>query len=241
MLPRGGIGHRLRKNGMQTTRTAVFDLDGTLADTAPDLVAAANALLAELDLPPLALASTRNAAGMGGRALIRLGCQRAGRPEPHGDSLEDLYRRFLVLYDDRIAGQSRLFDGVARTLDGLRGEGWRLAVCTNKPVAPARRLLEHFDLLDRFGAVLGGDSLDVRKPDPRHVAESVAAVGGRPDRAAMVGDSIVDLSAAHAAGLPCALVRYGYSAKPVDELGADAVLDRFDELSELLPRWVGGP
>ncbi len=219
---------------------AIFDLDGTLADTAPDLVLAANRLLSELALPHLVFEETRNAAGMGGRALICLGHERAGKTPPAGAALEAHYVRFLEVYDRGIVESSRLFDGVSDTLDCLRADGWLLAVCTNKPEAPARALLSRLGVMDRFGALLGGDSLDVRKPDPRHLLSTVAAAGGTPERAVMVGDSAIDLGAARNAGVPCVLMRYGYSADPVDELGAEAVLDGFAELGPLLPSLVAG-
>ena len=219
---------------------AIFDLDGTLADTAPDLVYAANSLLEELDLPELQFRETRNAAGMGGRALIRLGYLRGGREPPLDGEMESLYVRFLKTYDRSIDRSTHLFEGVRDTLDRMRSDGWLLGVCTNKPVAPAVRLLDRLGIADHFGTILGGDSLEVRKPHPRHVLSTVEAVGGAPERAVMVGDSDVDLVAAHDAGLPCVLMRYGYSADPVDTLGAEAVLDRFPDLAPLLPRLLRG-
>ncbi len=221
---------------------AIFDLDGTLADTAPDLVYAANSLLSELGLPDLQFRETRNAAGMGGRALIRLGYLRGGREPPLDGEMDSLYARFLHSYDRSIDRSTHLFEGVRDTLDRMQADGWLLGVCTNKPIAPAVRLLDRLGLADHFGSILGGDSLEVRKPHPRHVLATVEAVGGEPERAVMVGDSAVDLAAARDAGLPCVLMRYGYSADPVDSLGAEAVLDCFSELVPLLPRLlrVGG-
>lgn len=217
---------------------AIFDLDGTLADTAPDLVNAANRLLAELGLPALEFRETRNAAGMGGRPLIRLGFRRGGRQLPSDGEMDALYARFLVVYDRGIDDSTRLYDGVVETLDGLRADRWLLGVCTNKPVAPAIRLLGRLGIGDYFGSILGGDSLAVRKPDPRHLLATIEAVGGEPRRSVMVGDSAADLGAARSAGLPCVLMRYGYSPEPVDSLGAEAVLDRFAELTARLPALI---
>ena len=219
---------------------AIFDLDGTLADTAPDLVYAANSLLEELGLPDLEFRETRNAAGMGGRALIRLGYFRGGREPPLEGEMESLYARFLEVYDRSIDRSTHLFEGVRDTLDRMHADGWLLGVCTNKPVAPAVRLLDRLGIADHFGSILGGDSLEVRKPHPRHVLSTVEAIGGEPEHAVMVGDSAVDLAAARDAGLPCVLMRYGYSSDPVDSLGAEAVLDRFSELAQFLPRLLRG-
>ncbi len=217
---------------------AIFDLDGTLADTAPDLVDAANRLLDQLGLPALVFRETRNAAGMGGRALLRLGYLRGGREPPQGDEMTALYERFLVEYDAAIDGSTRLFQGVGETLNDLHSKGWLLGVCTNKPVAPAKRLLERLGIAHRFGAILGGDSLPVRKPDPRHLFATIEAIGAEAGGSVMIGDSNVDLAAARDAGVPCVLMRYGYSADPVDSLGAEAVLDQFPDLLPLLPELV---
>ena len=219
-------------------RAAIFDLDGTLADTAPDLVLAANDLLEELDLPPLDLPSTRNTAGMGGRALLRLGHERGGRPAPTGAAMEAMYERYLAVYERGIDRSTCLFDGVAETLDRLASAGWRLGVCTNKPEAPARLLLDRLGIAARFRCILGGDSLPVRKPDPLHLRRVIEGVGGRVEQSVLVGDSSVDLGAARNAGVACVLMSYGYASTPVGELGADAVLDSFAGLVTLLPKLV---
>lgn len=211
--------------------TAIFDLDGTLADTVGDLVHAANSLLAPMGIPPLDAEACRNQAGMGGKALVRLAHGLAGR-ELAETAMEDLYRRFLDHYDRNLCEFTRLFDEVPEGLNGLRQSGWRLGVCTNKPESPARRLLARLGIADFFDAILGGNSLDVRKPHPRHLVESVRRSGGDPGRAVMVGDSAIDLEAARAAGIPCILVAFGYSTEPVETLGADAVVQSFAEVPE---------
>ena len=219
--------------------SAIFDLDGTLADTAHDLIGTANEMLTSRGMPALGYADTRNAAGMGGRALIRLGYQRAGQEIEDGQ-VEELYPEFLEVYMRRYDRKTHLFAGVAATLRNLQAMGWRLGVCTNKPEAPAVALLDRLGLGKLFAVVLGGDTLDVRKPDPRHVLETVARLGGQPRHAAMVGDSRNDFDAAEAAGMPCILMSYGYSSEPVEGIGAAAVTDRFEALPQLLQRLVPG-
>lgn len=217
----------------QDGRAAIFDLDGTLADTAPDLVGAANDLLAERDLRPLDPVTARSTAGRGGRALISLGHERAGRPLDAA-AVETLFPRFLALYEERIDRESRLYPGVTEALDRLSGAGWRLGVCTNKPEALARLLLDRLGVLDRFGALLGADTLPVKKPNPRHLLETIARLDSAPERSVLVGDSQTDRDAARNAEVKIVLVRFGYALDPPASLKPDALIGHFDELDATL-------
>lgn len=209
--------------------TVVFDLDGTLVDSAPDLAEALNRVLAEKALPPVTPASVRGMVGEGAARMIARGFAAAGRPV--GDPPPDALRRsFLAHYAECLADSTRPFPGAEEALRRLDAEGRRLAVCTNKPEDMSRALLETLGLARWFRAVLGGDSLPVRKPDPRHLIAAVRAAGGDPRDAAMVGDSLPDAEAAHGAGAAAVIVTFGYTRIPPRELPADAHIDGFDEL-----------
>ena len=204
----------------------VFDLDGTLADTAADLAAALNHTLAELGRAPIATQNVRRMIGNGVRALLRRGLEATGRVE------EALIDRglpiFLAYYQAHIADHSRPFDGVEAALTGLDALGTKLAICTNKPEGLTLALLAALGWQDRFAGIVGGDTLAQRKPDPAPVHEAIARAGG--GRAAFVGDSISDTSAARAAGIPCVALSFGYSDRPASELGATALIDHYDQL-----------
>lgn len=209
--------------------TVAFDLDGTLVDTAPDLIGALNAVLAEEGLAPLSLASARNLVGRGARGLIERGFQAAGAPlDPQ--AAQGLTDRFIAVYLDRIARESRPFEGVEAALDALRDQGAVLAVCTNKRTGLSRTLLDALGLTWRFACVVGADDSPAPKPDPRHLLAAISAAGGRPGRAVLVGDSATDCGAARAAGVPMVLVGFGYSETPVRELECDAFIERFADL-----------
>ena len=209
--------------------TIVFDLDGTLVDSAPDLARALNRVLAEEGLPEVEPASVRSMVGEGAARTIARGFAAAGRPIADPPP-ERLRLRFLDFYADGLADSTRPWPGAVDALEALAAGGRRLAICTNKPEGLSRTLLEALDLARFFRAVLGGDSLPVRKPDPRHLAEAVRRAGGDPARAAMVGDSAADVDAARAAGVPAVVVTFGYTRIPARELGADACIDAFEEL-----------
>jgi phosphoglycolate phosphatase len=209
--------------------TFAFDLDGTLVDTAPDLIGALNLVLAEQDLPPVPLATERLLVGRGARALVERGFVLAGREVPT-DSVPGLVARFIEVYLGRIAVESRPFEGVEATLDALAAEGARLVVCTNKRTDLSLALLDALDLTRRFTAVVGADRAPAPKPDPRHVLAAIAEAGGDPAHAVMVGDSVFDIAAARAADVPAIAVSFGYTETPVAELGADLIVDRFAAL-----------
>lgn len=215
--------------------TIVFDLDGTLVDTAPDLTAALNHVLESEGRPALAQAEVRNLVGHGARALIERGMSIDGY-EPSEPHLQRMLKLFLSFYGENVANHSAIFPGVTATLDHFRTRRARLGVCTNKPTGLSKALLTELDMLGHFEAILGSDSLPVRKPDPLHLIETIRQAGGDPARAVMVGDSATDVDTARAANIPVVAVTFGYSATPVHELGADIVIDTFDALTEVLPR-----
>ncbi|MEM1382955.1 MAG: HAD-IA family hydrolase [Pseudomonadota bacterium] len=220
-------------------RGAIFDLDGTLADTAADLLAAANVALAPRGLPALVLAEDRSFAGRGGKSMIRRALAKAGRdPDSVAEvSLtEAIYPDLLAAYEGAIAVETRLFDGVVPCLERLAAAGWALGVCTNKPERLARILLGELGVLDRFAAVLGADTLPVRKPDPEHFRETARRIRAVPGRSVMLGDTRTDLETARAAGVPCVLTRFGFAAEPLDVLAPDAVVGHYDESPAVLER-----
>lgn len=218
---------------MMQPRIAAFDLDGTLADTARDLINAANHFLRQKGLPELDYGATRNTVGMGGRALIRRG-HVLGGVELTDDEVEEMYPAFLQQYEHCMAETTYLFDGVVEALDLLRRGGWRLGVCTNKPEYYAIELLRRLGVAEKFEVILGGDSLEVRKPDPAHLLATIERSGGHPEAAVMVGDSQTDLDTSKNLGVPCVLLSYGYSTVPVAELSGAVCTDSFREIPDLL-------
>jgi len=211
----------------------VFDLDGTLVDTAPDLHAHLNEMLADLGRPGFALEDVRPMIGDGARMLLRRGLDASGGM-PAGVDLEGLFAEFLRRYTARPLRFGAIFDGVEATLEGLARAGTKLGVCTNKPQAPTDRLLAALGLARHFAVVIGGDSLSVRKPDPGHLLTVLERLGTRSERAVLVGDSANDVSAAAATGIPCVLVSFGYTQTPARALGAASVIDHMRELPAAL-------
>jgi phosphoglycolate phosphatase len=211
----------------------VFDLDGTLVDTAADLQAHVNAVLGELGRPELALADVRLLVGDGARTLLRRGLEASGGVPP-GVDLDRLYARFLARYTADPARFSTAHEAVAPVLERLQAQGLRLGVCTNKPQAPTARLLAALGLDRFFEAIVGGDAVPAKKPDSGHLAAVLERLDAAPARAVMVGDSGNDLLAARALCAPCILVSFGYTPVPARALGADRVIDRFAELPAAL-------
>lgn len=220
---------------MHAPPVIVFDLDGTLVDTAPDLLATLNAVLAPEGFDPISSDEIIGYVGRGARVMIERVYARAGRPLPP-EKREALFDTFLAHYDAHIVDASKPYAGAEAALDGFAAAGWRLAVCTNKLEAPARKLLGLLGLSQRFAAVSGQDTFGVSKPDPRHLTETIRMAGGRPERAVMVGDSNIDVDTAIAANIPVVAVSFGYSPTPVAELGATAVIDHYDELFPTVER-----
>jgi phosphoglycolate phosphatase len=216
-----------------TKATVVFDLDGTLVDTAPDLTNALNDVLIRRGYAPIPAATVRSAVGLGARAMIEEGLRQVGVA---GD-IEPMLAEFLQHYDANIAVESRPFPGALASLETLKARGATLAVCTNKREYLARKLLAQLRLDGYFEAIAGRDSFAVAKPHPGHLTETIALAGGEPSRAIMVGDSEVDVLAAKAASIPVIMVSFGYAPVPFDGLSPDAVIDHFDELAPKLP-WL---
>jgi phosphoglycolate phosphatase len=214
---------------MHKPSTIVFDLDGTLIDSAPDLTEALNRVLAEQDMPPVTTAAVRHMVGDGAVKMIERGFAAAGRPWDDGLPLA-LRDSFLAHYEDCMTDNTVAFDGVLTALEALREAGQTLAICTNKPAAMSEIILAHLGLDHFFASVLGGDSLAVHKPDPLHLLETISRAGGSRDAAVMVGDSATDVGAARNAAVPVVAVSFGYTRIPPAELGADALIDHFDEL-----------
>jgi phosphoglycolate phosphatase len=207
--------------------TLVFDLDGTLADTAPDLMGALNFVLQREGVAPLPVAAARRLLGAGGRALIQRGFAESGR-QIDAATLERLFVDFLAHYNAHIADGTTLFPGVVACLDRCLAVGWRLAVCTNKMEHSTKLLLGKLGVLDRFAFACGQDTFGVGKPDPKPFVETVRAAGGALETAVMVGDSKTDVATARAAGAPVICVDFGYTDVPVTELGPDRVVSHFD-------------
>ena len=208
---------------------AVFDLDGTLADTAPDLIATLNVIMREEGLAEVPLDKARDMIGAGSRAMIERGFELA-RKELTPEHSEELFRKFLAIYADNLCVGSRLFDDLEPALDGLAAAGYTLAVCTNKVELHSRRLLEQLGIAERFAAICGRDTFPWYKPDARHLTMTIEQAGGDPARAVMVGDSKTDIDTAKAAGIPVVAVPFGYTDVPVTELGPNVVIQGYSEL-----------
>jgi phosphoglycolate phosphatase len=207
--------------------TIVFDLDGTLVDTAPDLTNALNDVLTRRGHPAVSATTVRSSVGLGARIMI----EEALRPLGATDDVDRMLAEFLVHYEANIASESRPFPGALTALQRLADAGATLAVCTNKREYLSRLLLQALDMEGYFSAVAGRDTFSVAKPDPGHLKGVIALAGGESSRAVMIGDSDIDLRTAKAAGVPLVLVSFGYAVTPLDWLEAEAVIDHFDQLA----------
>ena len=225
-------------SAMPAALAIIFDLDGTLVDTAPDLLAALNAVLVVEGHEPVVPKDLRHMVGHGARAMFEHALLRSGAPVAP-ERLISLTDRFLAHYRVNIAKDSRPFPGVPETLDLLAAQGAGLGVCTNKAQDLTELLLNELKLTRHFPAIFGGGRTPYSKPDPRPVLEVITALKGRPDRAVLVGDSQIDVTAARAAGIPVIVMSYGYTPVPVTELGADAILDDFADLPGIISGLVG--
>lgn len=215
--------------------SVVFDLDGTIIDTAPDLVIATNRTLNAFDMDGIDEAVVKRFVGHGSRAMLSAAVKYLGH-DIGEQELDEMSERFIDLYSEDIPGESRPFPGLVKALTELQRGRALLGVCTNKRENLSVKLLQALELGDYFGAVLGADTLPVRKPDPAHLLETVTRLGGDPARAIMVGDSETDAKTAKAARIPFIAVSFGYRNCVIEDLGADAVIDHFDELIPALGR-----
>jgi phosphoglycolate phosphatase len=209
--------------------TIVFDLDGTLIDTAPDLVDTLNVVLAREGLPPVPYDTARNLIGGGARMMIKRGIEAEGRDLTQA-KLDELFVDFIAHYSEHIADRSQPFPGLVDALDALSAEGHHFAVCTNKLERLSVMLLRQLGLADRFAAICGQDTFGMQKPDPEVLRRTIAAAGGNPQRAIMIGDSLTDIRTARGAGVPVIAVDFGYTDRPVTELGPDRIISRFVQL-----------
>ncbi|WP_136634955.1 HAD hydrolase-like protein [Pseudooceanicola onchidii] len=208
--------------------TIVFDLDGTLADTSRDLLAAANHCLGDYGADAMLGDDDAGTALRGGRAMLRLGLGRIGRDDEA--VIDALYPRLLTAYADAISVHTVLYPGAMQSIEVLRREGHGVAICTNKPEKLARQLLTDLGVIDEFQALVGADTLPVRKPDPEPLREAVRRAGGDPALAALVGDSDTDRNTARAANVPSILVTFGPSGEDMAALDPEALIDHFDDL-----------
>jgi phosphoglycolate phosphatase len=209
--------------------TIVFDLDGTLIDTAPDLVDTLNVVFAREGWPPVPYETARNTIGGGARMMIARGIAAEGIAVAPA-KLEQLFADFIAHYTEHLADRSRPFPGLTDALDVLASGGCRFAVCTNKLERLSVLLLKQLKLADRFAAICGQDTFGIQKPNPEVLRRTVTAAGGSLPHAIMIGDSVTDIRTARAAGIPVIAVDFGYSERPVYELGPDRIISHFAQL-----------
>src|ERR1700761_557694 len=216
---------------MTPVRTVVFDLDGTLVDTAPDLINALNFVLEREGLPPVPLASARTMIGAGARRLIERGLEADGRTADSAE-ITRLTTDFIDHYAAHIADCSRPFEGLEPALDELKSRGYQFAVCTNKLEWLSRLLLDQLQLTSRFAAICGADTFGVAKPDPAILRQTLARAGGDPKAAVMVGDAGTDIGAARRAAIPVIGCEFGYTEVPIAELKPDRLIGHMRELPQ---------
>ncbi len=214
---------------MNSVRTVVFDLDGTLVDTAPDLITALNFVLDREGMPPIPLASARNMIGAGARRMIERGLEAEGRVVSPAD-IGRLTGDFIDYYAAHIADASRPFDGLEAALDDLAARGYQFAVCTNKLEWLSKKLLDELGLSRRFAAICGADTFGVSKPDPVILQQTVARAGGQLASTVMVGDAGPDIGVARRANIPVIGVEFGYTEVPIADLKPDLLIGHMRDL-----------
>ncbi|MBQ0715782.1 MAG: HAD-IA family hydrolase [Sulfitobacter litoralis] len=220
-------------------KTVVFDLDGTLADTSGDLIAAANACFRDMgEGDVLDVKTDAGTALKGGRAMLRLGMERLGRAEDEA-TIDRYYPMLLEAYGREIDTHTVLYPGAMQAVAALKAAGYRVAICTNKPEALAHTLLTRLGVRDAFGAMVGADTLAMRKPDPEHLFETARRAGGDPALCLLVGDTNTDRETARAAGVPCILVSFGPSGDDMAALAPEALLNHYDDLPDIVTRLIG--
>ena len=213
--------------------TVIYDLDGTLIDSAKDMQVAVSRVLADHHLPAVTEDDVRFFMGQGSKVTMGKAFAKYGRTLDDA-ALSAVTREFVRYYEADPVSHTSAFAGVSEVVARFARLGLKQGVCTNKFERPSRMILEHLKLMPPISDLAGADTFPVRKPDPRHILMLVERMGGAPDRTVMVGDSIHDVEAAHGAGLPAVLVSWGYTDRPASELGAEAVIEKFDALPEAL-------
>lgn len=220
-------------------KTVVFDLDGTLADTSGDLIAAANTCFRDMGAGDLLDArADAGTALRGGRAMLRLGLQRLGRAEEE-QTIDAYYPMLLEAYAADIDTHTFLYPGAMEAVATLKDAGYGVAICTNKPEGLAETLLTRLGVRDSFDAMLGADTLAVRKPDPEHLFETARRAGGHPDKCVLIGDSDTDRKTARAAGVPCVLVTFGPAGGDMAALEPEALLHSYGDLHGIVVGLLG--
>ena len=217
--------------------TIAFDLDGTLVDSAPDLIGTLNRLLVREGLPPRPLEAARHLVGHGAMALLKDGFAEAGA-EWKDDSGKALFDDFISDYISNIAVETRPFPSCIDVLERLSERGAKLCVATNKRTDLSLALLDALELTNHFDAIVGPDAVSAKKPNGAHIREAVLKAGGDPAKTVMVGDSTTDTGAAKNAGVPCILVSFGYSDVPLAEMGGDITIDHYDDFDAALAKFV---
>jgi phosphoglycolate phosphatase len=209
----------------------IFDLDGTLADTAPDLLASLNHAVKDHSFQTFTLNEIGHLVGQGSIAMIKMAFE-LHETDLSDDLLGELHTSFLAHYEQHISVHSELYPGVLPLLDQLQSDGHTLCVCTNKYEAMARKLLSELNIIDRFSSITGGDSFEFRKPDARHLSETLRLAN--KSKGIMLGDTITDANAAKNAEMPLILVDFGYSAEPVSNFSPNAIISHFDQAYEVI-------
>lgn len=214
--------------------TVIFDLDGTLADTSADLIAAANASFVRRGVGALLdPEADRLTAFHGGRAMLKLGYSRLGH-DLGEDQVQEDYLHFLDVYAENIDRETRLYPGAEAAVEALLANGIKVGICTNKPEGLAETLMQRLGVRHLFGSLVGADTLPVRKPDPEPYLEAVRRVGGDPARSVLIGDTDTDVKTARAVGVPVVLVAFGPEGPGIVRLGPDALLEHYDALAGVL-------
>jgi phosphoglycolate phosphatase len=220
--------------------TIVFDLDGTLVDTHPDLIGTLSWLLEEEGLDAIDLDAAKKLIGHGMRPMVENALKLKGRGFDKAE-VDAVFARYIAVYETRLTRDSRPFPGMLDALDRLADQGMTLAVCTNKVERLAKKLLDELDMSRRFAVIAGADTYGVRKPDPGHLLMTLRDAGGDPARAVMVGDSDTDIRAAQGAGVPVVAYSGGYTAIPLASLDPDVIIDHYDVLPETVGRLLSSP
>ncbi len=208
----------------------VFDLDGTLIDTSHDLLDSLNFCLSTIDLEPVEYGQLSVLVGQGAKAMLTRAFDIRSKSVSDSE-LNEFFELFVSHYGKNMPGKSRAYDGLDEALERLQIDGVRFAICTNKHESLARLLMEKLGMSDQFVALTGGNSFSFRKPDGRHILETIKLANGKPDRTIMIGDSINDIAAAKDAGIPSIGVPFGFSDVPIADLKPDGIISHYDELT----------